>query len=73
MMWWNGSWMWMWFAAVPMMLLMWALVALVVLPLLRDQRGRPASARERLDERLAAGEISVGEHRARRSELERPS
>ena len=70
MMWWDGSWMWMWFAAVPMMLLMWALIAAVVMPLLGDQRGRPASPREQLDRRLAAGEITVDEHRMRRSELE---
>ena len=32
--------------------------------------GRPVSPRERLDERPAAGEISVEEHLTRRSELE---
>ena len=35
--------------------------------------GRPVSPRERLDERLAAGEISVEEHLTRRSELEQRS
>lgn len=70
MMWWNGTWTWMWFAMVPMMLLMWALIAMVLLPWARDGRERPASPRERLDERLATGEISVDEHRTRRSELE---
>lgn len=55
------------------MLLMWALIALVLLPWIRDGRDRPASPRDRLDERLAAGEISVDEHRSRRSELERRS
>ena len=73
MMWWNGSWTWMWIAMVPMMLLMWALIAAVVMPLVRNGSSRPASPRQRLDERLAAGEISVDEHRARRSELEHRS
>ncbi len=73
MMWWNGSWTWMWFAMVPMMVLMWALIAAVVMPLVRNQRDRVPSARDRLDERLAAGDISVDEHRARRSELEHRS
>ena len=58
---------------VPMMLLMWALVAVVVLPWARSGRDRPLSPRERLDGRLAAGEISVDEHRTRRSELEQRS
>ncbi len=71
MMWWNGS--WMWFVAVPVMLLTWALTVVVLMPLLRDRRGRPASPHERLDERLASGEISVDEHRTRRSALERRS
>lgn len=73
MMWWNGSWTWMWIAMAPTMLLMWALIALVLLPWVRDGRDRPASPRDRLDERLATGEISVDEHRSRRSELERRS
>ena len=73
MMWWDGSWTWMWFAAVPMMLLVSALTAVVLVPLLRDRRGRPASPHDRLDERLASGEISVDEHRSRRSALERRS
>lgn len=73
MMWWNGSWMWMWFGVVPVMLLMWALTVVLVMPLLRDRRDGPASPRERLDERLASGEISVDEHRIRRSALARRS
>ena len=71
MMWWNGSWAWMWIAMVPMMLLMWALIVTVLLPWTRSDR--PVSPRERLDERLAGGEISVEEHLARRSELEQRS
>ena len=70
MMWWNGSWKWMWIAMVPMMLLMWALIAMVLLPLARSGRDRHLSPREQLDRRLADGEISVDEHRTRRSELE---
>ena len=73
MMWWNGSWTWMWIAMVPMMLLFWALIAVVLMPRVRNGRDRPASPRERLDERLAAGEISMDEHRTRRSELEHRS
>lgn len=73
MMWWYGSWAWMWIAMVPTMLLMWALVAAVVLPLVRNGRDRPVSPRERLDGRLVAGEITVDEHRLRRSALERRS
>lgn len=73
MMWWNGGWMWMWIAMVPMVLLMWALIAMVFLPWARSGSDRPLSPRERLDGRLAAGEISVDEHRTRRSELEQRS
>lgn len=73
MMWWNGSWAWMWIAMVPMMLLMWGLIAMVFLPWARNGRDRPLSAREQLDRRLADGEISVDEHRASRTELEHRS
>jgi len=41
MMWWNGSWTWLWIAMVPMMALMWALIALVLVPLARNGRDRP--------------------------------
>ena len=70
MMWWNGSWTWLWIAMVPMMALMWALIALVLVPLARNGRDRPPSPRERLDDRLAAGEISVEEHRTGRAEFD---
>lgn len=73
MMWTSGSWGWMWIAMVPMMVLMWALIALVLLPWTRNERDRPPSPLERLDGRLAAGEISVDEHRTRRAELEHRS
>lgn len=70
MMWWSGSWAWAWLIMMPMMVLMWALVAWAVMPWIRNQRDQGPSPAERLDERLAAGEISVEEHRALRTELE---
>ena len=70
MMWWNGSWTWMRIVMVPMMLMMWVLVVVMFLPWARSGRDRPLSPREQLDRRLADGEISVDEHRTRRSELE---
>ena len=73
MMWWNGSWAWMWIAMGPMMLLLWALIAMVLMPWVRAGRDPPVAPRELLDRRLAVGEISVDEHRTRRSELERRS
>lgn len=73
----NGDWAWMWIGGVwmillPVIVLMWALIAMVFLPWARNGRPehRPASPREQLDGRLASGEISVEEHRTRRSELE---
>ena len=73
MMWWNGSSAWTWLAMVPMMVFMWALIALVVLPRARHGSDRPPSPIERLDGRLASGDISVDEYRTRRAELERHS
>lgn len=72
MMWWNGSSAWAWLVMVPMMGLLWALVALVVIPWARhdSDSGRPVSPLERLDGRLAAGDIDVDEYRTRRAELE---
>ncbi|MGQ0431161.1 MAG: SHOCT domain-containing protein [Microthrixaceae bacterium] len=72
MMWWNGSWAWAWLVMVPMMVLMWALIALVVIPWARhaSDSGRPVSPLERLDGRLATGDIDVDEYRIRRAELE---
>lgn len=74
MMWFDAGWGWMWLAMVPIMALLWALVAMVVIPWARDgtDRGLP-SPREQLDGRLAAGDISVDEYRTRRSELEHRS
>lgn len=55
---------------VPMMVLLWALIAFVVMPRrARSGNERPPSPVERLDERLAAGDISVEEYRTRRTEL----
>ena len=66
---WNGGWGWMWLM-IPMMLVMWGLIALLVLPWLRTGREQTGSPMDRLDARLAAGEITVEEYRSRRGELE---
>ena len=70
MMFWNGNWAWAWLM-IPMMLAMWAAIALLVLPWMRTGRDRPRTPIDQLDDRLAAGEISVDEYRSRRGELER--
>ena len=70
MMWWNGSWAWAWMIMVPMMALVWALIAWVIMPRRRNENTRSPSPVERLDERLAASEISVDEYRTLRAELE---
>ena len=66
---WNGGWGWMWLM-IPMMLLTWALIALLVVPWVRTSRDRYQSPIGRLDGRLASGEITIEEYRSRRSELE---
>ena len=66
---WNGGWGWMWLM-IPMMLVMWALIALFVVPWVRASRDRSQSPIGRLDDRLASGEITIEEYRSRRSELE---
>lgn len=71
MMWWNGSWTWMWIAMVPMMIAMWGLIIWAVTRWARDVSPRSPSPTERLDGRLAAGDIDVEEYRTRRAELER--
>ena len=73
MMWFDGGWGWGWLLMVPMMALMWVLIAMVVLPWTRSGNERETSPVERLDERLANGDISVEEHRARRTELQHRS
>lgn len=73
MMWFDGGWGWAWLMMVPTMALMWALIALVVLPRTRNGADRAPSPIERLDERLANGAINVDEYRARRTELEHRS
>ena len=70
MMFWNGNWAWAWLM-IPMMLAMWAVIALVLLPWVRTDRDRPRSPINQLDDRLASGEITVEEYRSRRDELER--
>lgn len=71
MMWWNGSWAWAWLVMLPMMVLMWALIVWVAMPWSRNGNARASSPAERLDGRLADGDISVDEYRTRRDELER--
>ena len=66
---WNGGWGWMWLM-IPMMLAVWALIALLVLPWLRTGREQTPSPMDRLDARLAGGEITIEEHRVRRRALE---
>ena len=73
MMWFDGGWAWMWLAMVPMMALAWALIAIVVVSWARNGTDRAPSPVERLDGRLAAGDISVDEYRSRRTELEHRS
>lgn len=73
MMYWNGSWAWAGLFMIPMMLAMWAAIALIVLPWMRTGRDRTGSPVDRLDDRLAAGDINVEEYRSRRDELERRS
>ena len=44
---WNGGWGWMWLM-IPMMLVMWAVIALLVLPWLRTGRDQSQSPIGRL-------------------------
>ena len=69
---WNGGWGWMWLM-IPMMLVIWAAIALLVLPWVRTSRGQPRSPIGQLDDRLASGEITTEEYHARRNELEHPT
>ena len=46
------------------------MIALLVLPWLRTGREQTRSPMDRLDARLAAGEITIEEYRSRRNELE---
>ena len=69
-MWFDGGWGWMWLAMVPMMALIWAVIAMVVIPYARDGADRAPSPLAELDGRLAAGDISVDEYRTRRTEFD---
>ena len=66
---WSGGWGWMWLM-IPMMMVVWGVVALLVVPRLRAGREQTRSPVDRLDARLAAGEITIEEYRSRRNELE---
>jgi len=68
MMGWNGGWAWL--MMLPLVLLLWALIALVLVPWTRTRSALALSPLQRLDERLAAGDIGVEEYRSRRTELE---
>ncbi|MEO5973974.1 MAG: SHOCT domain-containing protein [Ilumatobacteraceae bacterium] len=68
-MFWNDGWGWAWMFMIPMVLIMWAAIAFVVLPWMRTGRDQSRSPAEILEARFAAGEISVEEYRERRAEL----
>ena len=71
MMWWNDS-GWSWLAMTMSMIVFWALVAGVVIMLVRSSRTpdtvgpRPADPEQILKERFARGEIDVEEYERRR-------
>jgi putative membrane protein len=69
---WHSGWGWFWMSLV--MIAFWALVAWVVVTLLR-QGGGPrdggTDAQALLDERFARGEIDEGEYRRRRELIRR--
>ena len=71
MMWWNDS-GWSWLAMTISMLVFWALVAGVVITLLRSSRASdtvdpgPNDPEQILKERFARGEIDVEEYERRR-------
>lgn len=70
---WNGYSAWMWLMMLPALVLVWGLLAWVIVPAARQGRGGPLTPLDRLDGRLAAGEIDVDQYRTLRSELERHS
>ncbi len=73
MMFWNDGGTWAWWAMLPTMLILWAAIALLFLPWMRTNRDVARPPLERLDDRLATGEISVEEYRERRTELDHRS
>lgn len=76
MMWWNDS-GWSWLAMTISMLVFWALVAGVVITLVRSSRASdtvdpgPSDPERILKERFARGEIDVEEYERRREVLRR--
>lgn len=69
---WNGGWAWAWMMTA-MMLVIVGLVAAFILPRAGTTHDRSHSPIDRLEERLAAGEITIGQYRSYRSELEHRS
>jgi putative membrane protein len=64
---WHSSWGWWWMGVS--MVIFWALVACVIVALVRTSRAsdRPPDARAVLDARFARGEIDEVEYRRRRA------
>ena len=74
MMWWSGSWGWeAWLAMSLGMLVFWALVAWVIVVLVKSSNGwrydGRRDPRDILDERYARGEIDEDEYKHRRELL----
>jgi len=64
---WHGGWAWWWMGFG--MVVFWALVALVIVTLVRQGEGRGRGTRDAeslLDDRFARGEIDEDEFRRRR-------
>lgn len=69
---WGDGWSWAWmFMGMVMMLGFWALVAWVIVTVVRHPEARPSSrnAQAILDERFARGEFDADEYRQRSDAL----
>lgn len=72
MMWRDGGWSWGWMlVGTALMIGFWALVAWVIVTVVRRPDGRPSSrdAQQILDERFARGELDADEYRKRSDAL----
>lgn len=68
----GGGWSWGWMVVgMVMMIGFWALVAWVIVMVVRRPDGRPSArdAEEILDERFARGDLDADEYRQRRDAL----